>query len=305
MLPSFRSSRVQRRARFAALAGLACLALAAAAGCGSSSSAGTDAAKGSGPVNVLYAGSLVNMMQKQVGPAFQQTSGYTVDGFSAGSKALASQIKGEVHPADVFISASPKVNSSLEGAANGDWVSWYATYATSALVLGYNQDSKFARDLKSKPWYQVLAEPGIRVGLTDPATDPKGQLTVQALTDAAKTRNEPALAKLATDKSATFPEETLVGRLQAGQLDAGFFYTSEAVAANIATVPLTGEDLKATYTITVLNKAPHQAAAQAFVSYLLGSSGQAVLKQDGFTLISPPKVTGTGVPAALNSVVSP
>lgn len=60
-------------------------------------------------------------------------------------------------------------------------------------------------------------------------------------------------------------------------------------------MPLTGEDLKATYTITVLNKAPHQAAAQAFVSYLLGSSGQAVLKQDGFTLISPPKVTGTGV----------
>jgi molybdate/tungstate transport system substrate-binding protein len=125
------------------------------------------------------------------------------------------------------------------------------------------------------------------------------------MNDAAKSKNEPALAKLATNKSDTFPEETLVGRLQSGQLDVGFFYTSEAVAAKIATVPLTGEDLKATYTVTVLNNAPHEAGAQAFVSYLLGSSGQAVLKQDGFTLISPPKVTGTGVPSAIQSVVSP
>ena len=313
MLPCFRSSR-RAGARGAALLGIACLGLAAAAGCSSSSSSSSSAggtataspaAKGSGPVNVLYAGSLVDMMQNQVGPAFQKTAGYTVNGFSAGSKDLASEIKGKVHPGDVFISASPKVNASLEGAANGNWVSWYATYATSALVLGYNPHSKFASDLKSKPWYQALAEPGIRVGFTDPATDPKGELAVEAMNDAAKSKNEPALAKLATDKSDMFPEETLVGRLQSGQLDAGFFYTSEAVAAKIATVPLTGEDLKATYTVTVLNNAPHPAGAQAFVSYLLGPSGQAVLKQDGFTLISPPKVTGTGVPSAIQSVVSP
>ena len=309
MLP-FRSSR-RVRARSAAVLGIACLGLAAAAGCSSSSSTSaassspSAAAKGSGPVNVLYAGSLVDMMQNQVGPAFQQASGYTVNGFSAGSKNLASEIKGKVHPGDVFISASPKVNATLEGTANGNWVSWYATYATSALVLGYNPSSKFASDLKTKPWYQVLTEPGIRVGFTDPATDPKGVLAAQALNDTAKSKNMPALAKLATTKTDTFPEETLVGRLQSGQLDVGFFYTSEAIAAKIPTVPLTGEDLKATYTVTVLSQAPHEAGAEAFVSYLLGSSGLATLKQDGFTLVSPPKVTGTGVPAALQSVVSP
>jgi molybdate transport system substrate-binding protein len=312
MLP-FRSSH-GARARGAALLGIAILGVAAAAGCSSSSSPPTTpaassspsaAAKGSGPVNVLYAGSLVDLMQNQVGPAFQSATGYTVNGFSAGSKDLATEIKGKVHPGDVFISASPKVNASLEGAANGNWVSWYAAYATSELVLGYNPSSKFASDLKTKPWYQVLTEPGIRVGFTDPATDPKGVLAAQALNDTAKSKNMPALAKLATDKSDTFPEETLVGRLQSGQLDVGFFYTSEAVAAKIPTVPITGEDLKATYTVTVLNQAPHQAGAEAFVSYLLGSSGLATLKQDGFTLITPPKVTGTGVPTSLQSVVSP
>jgi molybdate/tungstate transport system substrate-binding protein len=149
----------------------------------------------------------------------------------------------------------------------------------------------------------VITEPGFRLGFTDPATDPKGVLAVQAMTDTATKQHLPALKTLASNKSDVFPEETLVGRLQSGQLDAGFFYTSEAVAAKIPTVPLTGEDLKATYTVTVLNNAPHETGAQAFVSYLLGSSGLAVLNQDGFTLIAPPKVTGSGVPASLSSVL--
>lgn len=315
-----RGSAVSRRSRgklctAAAAAGLAFIAL-AAAGCSSNSSpsaastpsgasSASAPAKASGPVDVLYAGSLVDLMQKQVGPGFQQAAGYTVTGFSAGSTALATQIKGKVHQGDVFISASPKVNASLEGAANGNWVSWYATFATAGLVLGYNPGSKFASALKTKPWYQVITEPGFRLGFTDPATDPKGVLAVKAMTDTASRMNLPALKALSSKTSDLFPEETLVGRLQSGQLDAGFFYTSEAVAANIQTVPLTGEDLKASYTLTVLNNAPHQASAVAFIKYLLGSGGQASLKQDGFTLVTPPTVTGTGVPAGLGSVLSP
>ena len=291
------------RSKSAALLGIASLALAAAAGCGSSAADSGHDAKGSGPVDVLYAGSLVPLMQNQVDQAFQSADGYSVNGFSAGSKDLATEIRGEVHPADVFISASPKVNASLRGETNGNWVSWYATFATSKLVIGYNPHSKFAKDLKSRPWYDVIAEPGFRLGFTDPATDPKGELAAEALTDTAAKRHRPALTKLASGTSDVFPEETLVGRLQSGQLDAGFFYTSEATAASIPAVPLTGENLKATYTITVLNKAPHEAAAEKFVSYLLGSAGRAALQRDGFSLVSPPKVTGSGVPSSLSSVV--
>jgi molybdate/tungstate transport system substrate-binding protein len=260
-------------------------------------------AQGSGPVNVLYAGSLVNLMEKQLGPAFNTATGYTFTGFSAGSTALATQIKGKVHKGDVFVSASPTVNASLEGSANGKWVSWYATFASSPLVIGYNPNSKFAADLKSKPWYDVITEPGFRLGSTDPATDPKGKLANTAMTTAATAEKLPALATLAKSKSIIFPEETLVGRLQAGQLDAGFFYSSEAIAAKIATVPVTGQTLKATYTVTVLNQAPDEAGGESFVAYLLGPSGLAVLKADGFTLTTPPKVTGTGVPSSLSTVL--
>ena len=271
---------------------------------GPASASASSSATGSGPVNVLYAGSLVNLMQKQVGPAFQQATGYSVTGFSGGSKDLAAEIKGKVHQGDVFISASPKTTATLVGASGGNWVSWYGTFATSALVIGYNANSKFASDLKTKPWYKAITEPGLKLGFTDPATDPKGVLAVQAMTGTAASQKLPALKALSASKSDIFPEETLVGRLQSGQLDAGFFYTAEAAAASIPTVPLTGEDLKATYTITILNKAPHEAGAEAFVRYLLGPDGQAVLKQDGFTLVSPPTVTGSGVPPGLSGVLS-
>ena len=35
------------------------------------------------------------------------------------------------------ISASPKVNNSLMGEANGDHVTWYVTFAESPLMIGY------------------------------------------------------------------------------------------------------------------------------------------------------------------------
>src|SRR6202035_6161218 len=82
-------------------------------------------ATGTGAVNVLYAGSLVNLITKQVGPAFQTASGYSVTGEGAGSTALVTDIKGKVYKGDVFISASPKATATLMGTANSDWVSWY------------------------------------------------------------------------------------------------------------------------------------------------------------------------------------
>jgi molybdate/tungstate transport system substrate-binding protein len=301
------------RARLVAV-GLAFVGL-AAAGCSSSSSspaASSPAAPassaassptGSGAVNVLYAGSLVNLITKQVGPAFQAASGYSVTGKGAGSTALVTDIKGKVDKGDVFISASPKATATLMGSVNGDWVSWYVSYASSTVVLGYNPKSKFAADIKSKPWYQAITEPGLKLGFTDPATDPKGKLVAEALTDTAKAKSLPALTTIENDKGDVFPEETLVARLQSGQLDAGFFYTAEATPASIPTVPLTGATEKATYTISTLKGAPNEAGAEAFVAYLLGPSGQAFLKQDGFGLISPPKVTGTGLPATVQSAL--
>jgi molybdate/tungstate transport system substrate-binding protein len=271
-----------------------------AASCGSPASS---SATQRGEVDVFYAGSLVNLMEKNVGPAFSRDSGYTFTGFAAGSKALAAEIKGKVRIADVFISASPAVNTTLMGDGNGDWLSWYATFARSSLVLGYNQRSRFAAQLQTRPWHSVITEPGFRLGRTDPATDPKGQFTVQALNEAAQRYQDPALLQISRDSRSIFPEETLVGRLQAGQLDAGFFYTIEAVQARIPAVPLTPIDVSASYTVSVVNRSPHREAALAFVDYLLGSKGLKLLTAQGLTLVQPPQMSGGSLPEKLRGVI--
>ena len=269
-----------------------------AAGCGSSSgNGGNGKASHSGTVRVLYAGSLVDLMEHSLQAKFKAATGYTVNGEGKGSSDLAAEIKGKVTKADVFLSASPDTNSDLMGKANGDWVSWYVTFASAPLVLGYNPKSTFAHDLKTKPWQQVITEPGFRLGRTDPVDDPKGKLAAQAL-------QQVGLGKLAKGTAGVYPEETLVGRLQAGQLDAGFFYTSEATAAKIPSISLSPVDLAATYTVTVVNHAPNPAGAAAFVKYLLSDKGSAVLRAGGLK-VQTPSLTGkrADVPAAVRSAL--
>jgi molybdate/tungstate transport system substrate-binding protein len=263
-----------------------------------------------GKVSVLYAGSLVNLMERGVGPAFDKASGDTFQGFAGGSSGLANQIKGKLRQGDVFVSASPKVNDGLTGAANGNWVSWYITFAQSPLVIGYNASSKFAADLKSKPWYQVLQEPGIRIGRTDPKLDPKGALTVTLMKQAETFYKSPGLSEKiigAPDNAAqVLPEETLVGRLQSGQLDVGFFYSTETADAKIPSLALPAEITpKAVYTVTILRDAPNADGADKFVAFLLGSDGQAVMKEHGLG-VQPLKLTGdrNAVPTDIQALLS-
>jgi molybdate/tungstate transport system substrate-binding protein len=250
---------------------------------------------------------LLDLMEQHLGPAFHKATGYTVSGISAGSSALATEISGKTVVGDVFISASPAVNASLEGASNGNWVSSYKEFGFSPLVLGYYAKSKFAQDLQTQPWYNVVDLPGFLLGRTDPATDPKGVLAVDALEGTALTHDIPALNALATSKTNIFEETALVGQLQAGQLDAGFFYGVEAAAAHLKTVPLKGTALSGQYTVAILNRAPHQAAAKAFVTFLLSKSGRSILSKYGVTPLVPPLVTkasSTGSTTTTTSVTT-
>jgi molybdate/tungstate transport system substrate-binding protein len=278
---------------------LLCAVVALASGCGGSGTSG------SGSVSVLYAGSLVNLMEHDLGPAFSHSGGYTFTGFGAGSTELVAQIRSKVRQGDVFISASPTADRLLEGAANGDWISWYISFAKAPLVIGYNPHSRFAGQLRTEPWYRVITRPGIRMGRTDPALDPKGELTVKAITDAAQRLGLPALTH-SLAAFPVFPEESLVGRLEAGQLDAGFFYANEAREQQLPAVPLSGVTESATYTVTILAHARHPAGALAFVSFLLGPSGRSILARHGLTVLAP-KLTGSpaALPAPLHRLLAP
>ena len=244
-------------------------------------------ATGKGKVQVLYAGSLVDYMENGLGPAFQHSSGYEFSGFGGGSTELANEIRGGVRQGDVFISAAAAADNSLEGTAGGKWVSWYSTFAATPLMLGYNPNSTFGKQLAhGTPWYKVITEPGILVGRTDPKLDPKGVLTVEAVANAAHKLHHPQLNGTLSSLP-VYPETALVGRLQSGQLDAGFFYKVEASSAHFPAVPLTPAYKYALYTVTILSHAPDPAGAAAFVKYLLGSSQANTLKRSGLASVKP------------------
>lgn len=262
-------------------------ASAVAFGLSTSSVVATASTRYSGPVDVLYAGSLLDLMQHEIDPAFHRATGYTVNGIPNGSSALATEIKNGTEVADVFISASPSVDAQLHGASNGNWISSYWAFGRSALVLGYNPSSRFADALRRGPWYDVVDRRGFLLGRTDPATDPKGVLAVAALTGAARQYHHPRLAALAASTSNVFTETSLVGELEAGQLDAGFFYAVEASAAHLRTVALEGTRLSGTYTVALVNRAPDGAGARAFVRFLLSGAGRRILSRSGITPIVP------------------
>ncbi len=308
-------------AKFSSLIVLFSVLLAACGGTTGGSNTPTATVKNK--ISVLYAGSLVNLMEKQVGPAFTQATGYPYEGEGKGSTALANEIKGRLRTPDIFISASAAVDESLMGADNGNYVSWYAPFIRTSLVIGYNDKSKFAADLQaaangSKPWYQVLEEPGFRLGRTDPALDPKGVRTIILMELAQQYYNQPDLSQkiLGSPENASqiFPEEELVARLGSGQLDAGFFYLNEVKEQNLPyitlpvqinlsdpaynstyakasyTDPKTGQTTKGSatvYTITIPNTSKNKDGAIAFVNFLFSTQGKAILTGDGLILVTP------------------
>ena len=142
----------------------------------------------------------------------------------------------------------------------------------------------------------MLQEPGIKIGRTDPKLDPKGALTVTLMKQAEAFYKSPGLSEKiigAPDNPAqVLPEETLVGRLQSGQLDVGFFYSTETADAKIPALTLPAEIApKAVYTVTILHNAPNADGADKFVAFFLGADGQSVMKEHGLGV---QKLTLTG-----------
>jgi molybdate/tungstate transport system substrate-binding protein len=174
----------------------------------------------------------------------------------------------------------------------------------SPLELAYNPSSGLGKELRrGVPWWKVLTQSGIRVGRTDPKLDPKGVLTVEAVNNASRKLHDASLAK-ALGSFEVFPETSLVGRMQSGQLDAGFFYAVEAKNARLATVALSPAYKYAAYTITILNRSPNSVGAAALVRYLLSSARSFSLRRNGLNPMTP-QFSGrvTSAPAGLRRLV--
>lgn len=258
-------------------------------------------------VDVAYAGSLVTPMEGTIGPGFMHACACTYHGEGKGSVALFRLIAGGLRNPDVFISADPSLLTNLLRPKSGPpLISWYATFATTHLVLGYSPKSRFAalfaRAARGDISLAVLLKtPGLHIGRTDPRLDPKGYRTLSAIRSLSRHFHDAALARLPVSPQMAgqiFPEEDLLVRLEDGDLDAAFLYSTESQSRHIPALELPADsDTKFAYAVTTLESAANKAGATAFVHFILQGPGRMALQQAGLSFTTP-VVTGNRRDAA-------
>jgi molybdate/tungstate transport system substrate-binding protein len=273
-------------------------------------------------LRVAYAGSMGVVMDGAAGPGFAKAHNATYQGIGQGSYALAHLLAAHQLQADVFVSITPGPVQVLKQAG---LVTQAVPVASTQMVISYSPHSGFAADFAAaaagkKNWYDVLSEPGLRLGRTDPAVDPQGANVLLTLQLAGDYYHRPdLLQKVAGSPQNTvqiFTEPSLMSRLEAGQIDAAVSYLSAAQSHHLPTIDLPDEinlgnpDMQASwydrasikldngktlkvqplvFYAAVLGDAQQPQLAHDFVAFLQSAQGQAIFHDHGY---SAPRGTG-------------
>ncbi|HUA81478.1 MAG TPA: extracellular solute-binding protein [Dyella sp.] len=267
-------------------------------------------------LRVAYAGSMGVVMDNAAGPAFAKAHQASYQGMGQGSYALARLLAAHQLQADVFVTITPGPMRVLKQAG---LVTSGTPVASTQMAVIYSPRSRFARDLDAashgqKNWYDVLSEPGVRLGRTDPEIDPQGANVLLTLQLASDYYHKPDLLKAVAgspqNPSQIFTEPSLMSRLEAGQIDVAIGYLSAAQSHHLPTIALPDQinlgdpDMQASwydrasialangktlrvqplvFYAGVLTNAKQPALARAFVNYLKSSEGQAMFREHGYS----------------------
>lgn len=256
------------------------------------------AGAGPAPVSVAYAGSLVHSMEGAFAQGLARDTGITFQGEAKGSRALANLIAAGLRQPDVFISADISLLERLR-TERAPKIRSYTVFGSARMVIAYSPNSPhaalFDRAAHAGDLLALLTAPSIRIGRTDPQLDPKGSRTLETITLLGSLEHAQARARTLVRDSQVFPEEDLAVRVETGQLDAGFFYSTETPGRGLRIIELAhaaGLSNEITYGVAVLRDAPHPKSARAFVRYLLGGNGRAILEAGGVKFFARPRVVG-------------
>jgi molybdate transport system substrate-binding protein len=246
---------------------LALLGLVTAA-CGSdNSSSGATTVAVTGDITVFAAASLTDAF-KAAGDAFTKAhpDAHVTFSFDA-SSALVTQIT-QGAPADVFASADMTNMDKLTAASlNGETPVVFATNVLAVIVPKGNP--------KAITGVADLAQPDLKVVLCA-AEVPCGKYAQQILTTA-----KVAVTPVSLEQNV----KGVVTKVTSGEADAGIVYTTDVQAAGAAAegVAIPADiNVVATYPIASLKTSKNPAVDQAFIAFLTGSGGQAILATYGF-----------------------
>ncbi len=131
------------------------------------------------------------------------------------------------------------------------YTDFYVMFATNQIVIAFTNKSKYADEINSTNWYEILAKPGVTFGFSNPNDDPCGYRSVMVMMLASlyyhkpifKTLVEentnirangthiyaPKVIQFKTKKIVMRPKETdLVGLVESHAIDYFFIYKSVA-----------------------------------------------------------------------------
>ena len=327
-----------RKLRGGGLAVAACLIVTVAAACSSSSSStsgsASPAASGAhGTLIVFGAGTLATPFAAEIAAFKQANPGVTVHSQFGASGDMVKAVTQLHQPDDVLGVADYSLIPKLMVPASA---TWYLGFVSNAITFAYTSHSKGASGLTAANWYKVLAGPGVHIGRSNPAADPSGYQILQMLQLANGYYNQPDLSasvlKNSPDSSVAETETSLLAALQSGQIDYLAIYTSTALeehlkyislppqinlsdpamAADYAKVSVNAGSLGTLtakpiiYGLTIPASAPNAALGEKFISFVLGPQGQAIMRSQGFVVISPALANPQGkVPASIQPLTTP
>ncbi len=261
---------------------LLALVVLAAAACSGSPSPASSGASAPGPAQVdltIYGAASLQGVLAKVKAAYQAAvPGTTLTISTDSSAALETQIELGA-PADVFLSADMTNPKKLvdKGLAAGDAVA----FANNQLVVIVPTSNPAGIASPAD-----LAKPGIKVIAAGDSV-PITKYAMQLVANLAREPGYPANFVAAYAANIASREDNVkaaVAKIELGEGDAAIVYVTDAKASTkVTTVGVPDSaNVPATYAGVVVKESANSAAAKAFLAWLAGPDGQALLSSFGF-----------------------
>jgi len=272
-----------------------------------------------GKLVVFHAGSLTVPLG-ELAEAFRAAHPeVTFETEASGSRQAARKISELGREADVMMSADYTVIDNL---LIPKFATWNIRFARNTMVIAYTDRSHYADEIDADNWYEILPREGVVYGHSDPNADPCGYRSLMVWQLAERHYGVSGLYRTLVEHCP--PENVrpkaveLIALLQSGDMDYAFEYRSVAVQHGLkfvelpdeinlsrveqaefykqARVEVSGKEPGSTitktgspivYGLTIPDNAPHPDLALAFVKFVLGAKGQAILERNGQPPIVP------------------
>jgi len=267
---------------------------------------------------IFHAGSL-SVPFKQLSDEYEKRNpGIRILLEPAGSLVCARKITELKKPCDIIASADYLVIDEL---IVPEYASWSIRFATNELVIAFQEKSKYSSEIDSSNWMDILLRDDVTYARSDPDSDPCGYRSVLAFKLAEKYYDMEGLEARLTSKDRDYirPKEVdLVALVEANATDYMFQYKSVAIQHNLKYIELpdyinlgnpslndyyhsvsltvkgNSPDSKIrvfgdyiNYSLSVLTDAVSKSEAIDFVSLILSSEGQEIIRKCGQDPIVP------------------